>query len=96
MHCSSLILFLNYSFFTSKFLKMKIIHYIPSIDRIAGGTSTYMQVLGKELGKLAEVHIITLMLLKIHCLLVIVRYIMYLFTILSMVDSKMRLVNFLM
>ena len=33
---------------------MKIIHYIPSIDRIAGGTSTYMQVLGKELGKLAE------------------------------------------
>lgn len=38
---------------------MKIIHYIPSIDRTAGGTSTYMQVLGKELGKLAEVHIIT-------------------------------------
>lgn len=38
---------------------MKIIHYIPSIDRIAGGTSTYMQVLGKELGKLAEAHIIT-------------------------------------
>ena len=38
---------------------MKIIHYIPSIDRIAGGTSTYTQVLGKELGKLAEVHIIT-------------------------------------
>lgn len=38
---------------------MKIIHYIPSIDRIAGGTSTYMQVLGKELGKLTEVHIIT-------------------------------------
>ena len=38
---------------------MIIIHYIPSIDRIAGGTSTYMQVLGKELGKLAEVHIIT-------------------------------------
>lgn len=38
---------------------MKIIHYIPSIDRKAGGTSTYMQILGKELGKLAEVHIIT-------------------------------------
>lgn len=38
---------------------MKIIHYIPSIDRTWGGTSTYMQVLGKELGKLAEVHIIT-------------------------------------
>ena len=38
---------------------MRIVHYIPSIDRIAGGTSTYMQVLGKELGNLAEVHIIT-------------------------------------
>ena len=38
---------------------MTIIHYIPSIDRTAGGTSTYMQVLAKELGKLAEVHILT-------------------------------------
>ena len=27
---------------------MRIIHYIPSIDRIAGGTSTYMQVLGNN------------------------------------------------
>lgn len=38
---------------------MRIIHYIPSIDRTAGGTTTYMQVLAKELGKLAEVHIVT-------------------------------------
>lgn len=38
---------------------MRIVHYIPSIDRTAGGTSTYMQVLAKELGKLADVHIIT-------------------------------------
>lgn len=38
---------------------MKIMHYIPSIDRIAGGTSTYMQVLAKGLGELADVHIIT-------------------------------------
>lgn len=38
---------------------MKIVHYIPSIDRIAGGTSTYMQVLAKGLGEIAEVHIIT-------------------------------------
>lgn len=59
MHCCSQILFLNYSFFTSKFKKMKIVHYIPSIDRTAGGTSTYMQVLAKGLGELAEVHIIT-------------------------------------
>lgn len=38
---------------------MKIIHYIPSIDRTAGGTSTYMQALAKGLGEIAEVHIIT-------------------------------------
>ena len=38
---------------------MRIIHYIPSIDRMAGGTSTYMQVLAKSLGRLAEVHILT-------------------------------------
>lgn len=38
---------------------MKIIHYIPSIDRTWGGTSTYMQVLAKPLGELADVHIIT-------------------------------------
>uniref|UniRef100_UPI004029BFE3 glycosyltransferase n=1 Tax=Prevotella sp. TaxID=59823 RepID=UPI004029BFE3 len=38
---------------------MKIIHYIPSLDRTWGGTSTYMQVLAKPLGKLAEVHIMT-------------------------------------
>lgn len=38
---------------------MKIVHYIPSIDRTAGGTSTYMQVLVKGLSELAEVHIIT-------------------------------------
>ena len=35
---------------------MRIIHYIPSIDCIAGGTSTYMQILAKVLGKIAEVH----------------------------------------
>ena len=38
---------------------MKIIHYIPSFDRTWGGTSTYMQVLAKPLGELAEVHILT-------------------------------------
>ena len=43
----------------SVLLKMKIVHYIPSIDRTAGGTSTYMQVLAKGLGEIAEVHIIT-------------------------------------
>lgn len=38
---------------------MKVIHYIPSIDRAWGGTSTYMQLLAKPLGTLAEVHILT-------------------------------------
>lgn len=38
---------------------MRIIQYIPGIDRTEGGTASYMQVLGKELGKIAEVHILT-------------------------------------
>lgn len=38
---------------------MKIIHYIPSIDRNAGGTSTYMQLLAKELGRLTELYVFT-------------------------------------
>lgn len=38
---------------------MRIIHYIPSIDRTAGGTTTFMQVLAKELGRMADVHILT-------------------------------------
>ena len=33
---------------------MKIIHYIPSIDPMVGGTSTYMQVLAKPLGTMAK------------------------------------------
>lgn len=38
---------------------MKIIHYIPTIDRNWGGTTAYMQLLGNELGKLCELHIFT-------------------------------------
>lgn len=38
---------------------MKVIHYIPSIDRSWGGTSTYMQLLAKPLGTMAEVHVVT-------------------------------------
>lgn len=38
---------------------MKIIHFIPSVDRSAGGTSSYMQLLAKELGKLCELYIAT-------------------------------------
>lgn len=38
---------------------MKIIHYIPSIDRTSGGVGSYMQLLAKELGKLCELYIVT-------------------------------------
>lgn len=38
---------------------MKIIHYIPSIDRTSGGTTAYMQLLAIELGKLVELHIVS-------------------------------------
>jgi glycosyltransferase involved in cell wall biosynthesis len=38
---------------------MKILHYIPSIDHSSGGTTTYMQLLAKELGKLVDLHIVT-------------------------------------
>lgn len=38
---------------------MRIIHYIPTIDRNWGGTTAYMQLLGNELGKLVELHIFT-------------------------------------
>jgi glycosyltransferase involved in cell wall biosynthesis len=38
---------------------MKILHYIPSIDHSSGGTTTYMQLLAKALGKLVDIHIVT-------------------------------------
>lgn len=38
---------------------MKILHYIPSLDRTSGGTTAYMQLLARELGKLTELHVIT-------------------------------------
>ena len=38
---------------------MKIIHYIPSLDRASGGTAAYMQLLAKELGKLVELHVVS-------------------------------------
>jgi glycosyltransferase involved in cell wall biosynthesis len=36
---------------------MKILHYIPSIDHSSGGTTAYMQLLAKELGKFVTLHI---------------------------------------
>lgn len=38
---------------------MKVLHYIPSIDRSSGGVGSYMQLLSKELGELVELHVIT-------------------------------------
>ena len=38
---------------------MKILHYIPSIDRTSGGVGAYMQLLAKELGKLCDLYIVT-------------------------------------
>ncbi len=38
---------------------MKLLHYIPSLDRAWGGTTSYMQLLSKELGKLVELHVVS-------------------------------------
>lgn len=38
---------------------MRVLHFITSIDRASGGTSAYMQLLAKELGKLVELHVVT-------------------------------------
>lgn len=38
---------------------MKVIHYIPSIDRSSGGTTAYMQLLADKLGRLVELHVVS-------------------------------------
>ena len=38
---------------------MRILHYIPTLSRKDGGTSTYMQQLAAELGRLVELHVVT-------------------------------------
>lgn len=38
---------------------MKVLHFIPSIDRTSGGVGAYMQLLAKELGRLCELYIAT-------------------------------------
>lgn len=40
-------------------MSLKIIHYVPSIDRASGGVSTYIQQLSKELGKICSLYIVT-------------------------------------
>ncbi|MCH5310455.1 MAG: glycosyltransferase [Prevotella sp.] len=38
---------------------MKVLHYLPSIDRSSGGVGSYMQLMAGELGKLVDLHIAT-------------------------------------
>lgn len=38
---------------------MRVLHYIPSIDRSTGGMAAYMQLLAAELGRMADVHVAT-------------------------------------
>ena len=38
---------------------MKILHYIPSIDKSSGGVGAYMQLLARDLGKRCELHVVT-------------------------------------
>ncbi len=38
---------------------MRIVHYIPSIDKNSGGVGVYMQTLARDLGRMVDLHIIT-------------------------------------
>ena len=38
---------------------MRVLHYIPSIDKSSGGVGAYMQLLAKDLGKLVDLHVVT-------------------------------------
>lgn len=38
---------------------MRVLHYIPSIDRTSGGVGSYMALLAKPLGTMAELHVVT-------------------------------------
>ena len=38
---------------------IRIIHYIPSIDRSCGGTSEYIRLLSEKLGQQSELHVVT-------------------------------------
>ena len=40
---------------------MKVIHFVAAIDRSLGGVSVYMQLLAKELGRLADLTVVTCM-----------------------------------
>ena len=35
---------------------MRVIHYIPSLDRTSGGTTAYMQLVTKELRRMVELY----------------------------------------
>lgn len=42
-----------------KYLFMKVLQYIPSIDESSGGVGAYMQLLTRDLGELVDLHIVT-------------------------------------
>lgn len=37
---------------------MRVVHYINDLDRQSGGTTAYMELLSRELGKLVELHVV--------------------------------------
>lgn len=40
-------------------IMMRILHYIPSIDRSSGGVGSYLQLMAHDLGRLVELHIVS-------------------------------------
>lgn len=45
--------------FKQKNVKMKILHYIPSIDQTSGGVGSYLKLLASSLGKHVELHVVS-------------------------------------
>lgn len=44
---------------TGRDRRLRVLHYIPSIDRSSGGVGAYMQLLAGELGRLVDLHVAT-------------------------------------
>lgn len=42
-----------------KNIRVKVIHYIPSLSRRLGGVATYIQLLANELGKVCDLYVVT-------------------------------------
>lgn len=59
MICCILELFSIYCLLNKKNVKMKILHYIPSIDQTSGGVGSYLKLLASSLGKHVELHVVS-------------------------------------